>query len=162
MQLPALLNALFGGPVSRCSTRLGFSRHRQRQSTTRLRWNCWSCCGLIAFFVLVRLTLRWRSPNAVQQVAEMIHEASAASGADHWPRVRAFPGFCDLHFFVRSVEQSVGLIPGIHGSDHAAHGAAGHWPLLTFLYYNFYGIKDAGTRSGTSSILPARCGGWHG
>jgi F-type H+-transporting ATPase subunit a len=100
--------------------------------------------GLIAFFVLVRLSLAVEKPNPVQQIAEMIHEFTG-SQADQiighgYERFQAFVT-CILLFVV--INNLLGLVPGLEtptGQVWVPLGIA----LLTFFYYNFYGISEKG------------------
>ena len=104
--------------------------------------------GLIAFFLIVRLTLSVEKPNPAQQIAEMIHEGvGSLSGTDDRSRIRALPGVRHLHRPLHSVQQSdrsaVGLIPGVEtptGMPEVPLGIA----VLTFLYYNFHGLRVQG------------------
>ena len=100
--------------------------------------------GLIAFFVLVRLTLAVEKPRPAQQIAEIIHEFTG-SQADQiighgYERFQAFVT-CVLLFVV--VNNLLGLVPGLEtptGQVWVPLGIA----LLTFAYYNFYGIREKG------------------
>jgi F-type H+-transporting ATPase subunit a len=101
-------------------------------------------CGLIAFFLIVRLTLSVEKPNPAQQIAEMIHEFTgnqAESVIGHgYGRFQAY-ATCILLFIV--LNNLLGLIPGITTptSDPAVPlGLA----VLTFLYYNYYGVRTHG------------------
>jgi F-type H+-transporting ATPase subunit a len=100
--------------------------------------------GLIAFFAVVRMTLAVEKPNPAQQIAEMIHEFTG-SQADQiighgYERFQAFVT-CILLFVV--VNNLLGLVPGLEtptGQPWVPLGIA----LLTFLYYNFYGVSEKG------------------
>jgi F-type H+-transporting ATPase subunit a len=100
--------------------------------------------GLIAFFLVVRLTLSVEKPNPAQQVAEMIHgftgnQAESVIGHDY----ERFQGFftCVLLFIV--FNNLIGLLAGFRGVKtptgeiEVPLGIA----VLTFLYYNFQGIR---------------------
>jgi len=100
--------------------------------------------GLIAFFILVRLTLAVEKPNPAQQIAEMVHEFTG-SQADQiighgYERFQAFIT-CVLLFVV--LNNLLGLVPGLEtptGQPWVPLGIA----LLTFAYYNFYGVREKG------------------
>ena len=101
-------------------------------------------CGLIAFFILVRLTLSAENPGPAQHVAEMIHEfvggqAEAVIGHGY-ERFQAFVT-CVLLFIL--LNNLIGLLIGFHGVETPTSDPA--VPLgiavLTFLYYNFHGIR---------------------
>jgi F-type H+-transporting ATPase subunit a len=99
---------------------------------------------LVAFFLLVRFTLSVEKPNPAQQLAEMIHEFSGGQ-ADQiighgYERFQAFTT-CVFLFVV--LNNLLGLIPGIEtptGVPVVPLGIA----LCTFVYYNFYGVKEQG------------------
>lgn len=104
-------------------------------------------CGLIVFFVLVRVTLSVENPNPAQQVAEMIHEfvgGQAESVIGHgYERFQAFTT-CVLLFIL--FNNLIGLLVGFRGVDTPTGNPA--VPLgiavLTFLYYNFHGVRAQG------------------
>ncbi|MGA3130783.1 MAG: F0F1 ATP synthase subunit A [Terracidiphilus sp.] len=100
--------------------------------------------GLIAFFIVVRLTLSVEKPNPAQQIAEMIHEftgnqAESVIGHDY-ERFQAFVT-CVLLFIL--LNNLIGLLIGFRGVTtptgevEVPLGIA----VLTFLYYNFQGIR---------------------
>ncbi len=101
-------------------------------------------CGLIAFFIVVRLTLSAENPGPAQQVAEMIHEfvggqAEAVIGHGY-ERFQAFVT-CVLLFIL--LNNLIGLLIGFRGIETPTGDPV--VPLgiavLTFLYYNFHGIR---------------------
>jgi len=104
-------------------------------------------CGLIVFFLIVRLTLSVENPNPAQQIAEMIHEftgGQAESVIGHgYERFQAFVTCIGLFIVLNNL---VGLLIGFSGvvtptSEPAVPlGIA----VLTFLYYNFHGIREHG------------------
>jgi F-type H+-transporting ATPase subunit a len=102
---------------------------------------------LIAFFILVRLTLSVEKPNPAQQVAELLHEfvgGQAQQVIGHgYERFQAFVT-CILLFIL--LNNLIGLLagfPGIStptGDPSVPLGIA----VLTFLYYNYQGIRVQG------------------
>jgi len=101
-------------------------------------------CGLILFFLFVRLTLKVEKPNPAQQIAEMIHEFTGGQGEQiighDYERFQAFVT-CIFLFVV--LNNFLGLVPGLEtptGNPSVPLGIA----LLTFLYYNFHGIRVQG------------------
>jgi F-type H+-transporting ATPase subunit a len=102
--------------------------------------------GLIAFFLIVRLTLQVEKPNPAQQIAEMIHEFTG-SQADQiiGHGYERFQAFVTCIFLFVIINNLLGLVPGLEtptGQPWVPLGIA----LLTFLYYNFYGIREKGFR----------------
>jgi F-type H+-transporting ATPase subunit a len=100
--------------------------------------------GLIAFFLIVRLTLSVEKPNPAQQIAEMIHEFTgnqAESVIGHgYERFQAY-ATCILLFII--LNNLLGLIPGITTPTSNPAVPLG-LAALTFLYYNFYGVRTHG------------------
>lgn len=100
--------------------------------------------GLIAFFVVVRLTLSVEKPNPAQQIAEMIHEFTGGQAEQvighGYERFQAFVT-CVLLFVV--LNNLLGLIPGIHTPTAQPVVPLGI-AVLTFLYYNFHGVRVQG------------------
>jgi len=103
--------------------------------------------GLIAFFILVRLTLSVENPNPAQQIAEMIHEftgSQAESVIGHgYERFQAFVTCVVLFILLNNL---IGLLVGFRGIETPTSDPA--VPLgiavLTFLYYNFHGVRVHG------------------
>jgi F-type H+-transporting ATPase subunit a len=100
--------------------------------------------GLIAFFLIVRLTLSVEKPNPAQQIAELINEFTASNGEQiighGYERFQAFVT-CILLFVV--LNNLLGLIPGIDtptASPYIPLGIA----VPTFIYYHYFGFKEQG------------------
>jgi F-type H+-transporting ATPase subunit a len=104
--------------------------------------------GLIAFFVVVRLTLSVERPGAAQHVAEMVHEFVGGMGEQvighGYERFQSF-ATCVLLFVLLNnlIGLLSGLIPGVvtpTGQPVVPLGIA----VLTFLYYNYHGVRVQG------------------
>jgi F-type H+-transporting ATPase subunit a len=104
--------------------------------------------GLIAFFLVVRLTLSVEKPNPAQQLAEMIHEftgTQAESVIGHgYERFQAFVT-CILLFILLNnlLGLLLGVIPGVE-TPTANPAVPLGLAVLTFLYYNFHGVRANG------------------
>jgi F-type H+-transporting ATPase subunit a len=100
--------------------------------------------GLIAFFVLVRITLSVENPGPVQHLAEMIYEAigdQAEQVIGHgYQRYQAYVTCVFLFVLLNNL---VGLVPGVEAPTTLIMVTLG-LALPTFLYYNYYGIKEQG------------------
>jgi F-type H+-transporting ATPase subunit a len=100
--------------------------------------------GLIAFFILVRLTLSVEKPNPAQQIAEMIHEFTGGQAEQvighGYERFQAFVTCVGLFVVLNNL---VGLIPGIDTPTALPEVPLGI-AVLTFLYYNFHGVRVHG------------------
>lgn len=103
---------------------------------------------LIAFFIIVRATLSVEHPNPAQHIAEMVHEFVGSMGdqviGHGHERFQSF-ATCVLLFILLNncMGLLVGLIPGVitpTGEPVVPLGIA----VLTFLYYNFHGIRVNG------------------
>ena len=92
----------------------------------------------------MRLTLSVENPNPAQQIAEMIHEFTgnqAESVIGHgYERFQAFVT-CIVLFIV--LNNLLGLIPGVTTPTSQPAVPLG-LAVLTFLYYNFYGLRAHG------------------
>ena len=106
--------------------------------------------ALVAFFLVVRFTLSVEHPNPAQQVAEMIHEG-VGDLADQvighgYERFQSFVTCVGLFILLNNM---FGLVIGFSpkvitptGVPEVPLGIA----VLTFLYYNFHGIRANGPR----------------
>lgn len=100
---------------------------------------------LVAFFLLVRLTLSVEKPNPAQQVAEMIHEftggqADQIIGHGH----ERFQAFVTCVFLFVLLNNLIGLFPPYVLTPTSAPIVPLGIALCTFVYYNFYGFKEQG------------------
>jgi F-type H+-transporting ATPase subunit a len=140
-----LLNALFGSAVTAVMNMIGVHPDNPAapiNNTFALEFLVFAI--LVAFFVLVRLTLSVEKPGPAQQIAEMIHEFSGGQ-ADQiighgYERFQAFTT-CVFLFVV--FNNLLGLIPGIVTPTSAPVVPLGI-ALCTFVYYNFYGFREQG------------------
>jgi len=104
-------------------------------------------CGLIVFFLIVRLTLSVERPNPAQQIAEMIHEFTgnqAESVIGHgYERFQAFVTCIGLFIVLNNL---FGLLAGFRGFNTPTADPAVPLGLavLTFIYYNFHGVRVHG------------------
>jgi F-type H+-transporting ATPase subunit a len=100
--------------------------------------------GLIAFFIVVRLTLSVETPGPAQHVAEMLHEVigdQAEQVIGHG--YQRFQAYVTCIFLFVLINNLVGLIPGVAAPTTSIMVTLG-LAFPTFLYYNFYGIKEQG------------------
>ncbi len=139
-----LLNELFGGPVSSLQHAVGIQSTPATAIDNVFALELLVTLGLILFFVVVRATLSVEKPGAAQQIAEMIHagigdQAEQIIGHGY----EKFQAFLTCIFLFVLLNNLLGAIPGIPAPT--AHPVV---PLglaaLTFLFYNFHGIKAQG------------------
>ncbi len=140
-----LLNAMFAGPVDVLLNAVGVhpaNPARPIDNTYALEVLVTFC--LILFFVIVRLTLSVEKPNSAQQVAELIHEFTG-NQADQiiGHGYERFQAFVTCVFLFVICNNLLGLLPGIVTPTSAPVVPLGI-AVCTFLYYNFYGIKEQG------------------
>jgi F-type H+-transporting ATPase subunit a len=99
---------------------------------------------LIAFFVVVRLTLSVERPGAVQQIAEMISEFTGGLGDQIIGHgYEKFQAFVTCIFLFVLSNNLVGLIPGVPAPTTSPVVPLG-LAVPTFLYYNYQGFRAQG------------------
>ncbi|MGA2569464.1 MAG: F0F1 ATP synthase subunit A [Terracidiphilus sp.] len=142
------LNLVLGGMLIKLYEAIGVGSAEATQKAaavnSTLAWELLVAGILIAFFLIVRLTLSVQSPNPAQQVAEMIHEGIGGLGDQIiGPGYERFQAFVTCIFLFVLLNNLLGLVPGI-----ATPTAQPYVPLaiavLTFLYYNFHGVRVHG------------------
>ena len=122
-----LLNPLFGGAVDLVMQAVGFHpAHPAAPIDDTFAMELLVACGLILFFLIVRLTLSVENPNPAQQIAEMIHEFTGNQGEQVIGH-----GYERFQAFVTCVGCSSCSITAWPGSGHRyadqrAGGSAGH------------------------------------
>src|SRR5271170_5224769 len=140
-----LLNSLFGGPLTALMTAIGIHPANPGSPIADvLTLELIIAFFLLAFFVTVRLTLGVERPNPVQHIAEMINEfvgsqGDAIIGHGYEPHLP----FVTMLFLFIVLCNFGGLFPGLE--TPTAHPSV---PLglamLTFLYYNWHGLRTQG------------------
>jgi len=139
------LNHLFGGPLTALLQTMGIHLpHPGAPITDGFALELLVALGLVAFFLLVRLTLSVEKPNPAQQIAEMIHEFTGSNGEQIIGHgYERFQAFVTCIFLFVVFNNILGLIPGIDtptGSPYIPLGIA----VPTFLYYQYFGFKEQG------------------
>jgi F-type H+-transporting ATPase subunit a len=143
--ISSFINHLFGPLVLALLQAIGtHPHHPDRPITDSFILEFSVVCILIAFFLVVRLTLSVDRPNPAQQIAELIHEFTG-SNADQiighgYERFQAFVTCIFLFVVLNNV---LGLVPGIvtpTSNPVIPLGIA----VLTFLYYNLHGLREQG------------------
>lgn len=139
------LNHLFGADVALLMQAVGVHpAHPTAPINDDFALELLVVCGLIVYFVFVRLTLSVEKPNAAQQIAEAIHGFTgdlADQVIGHgYERFQAFAVCVGLFVLINNL---LGLLPGIvTPTSHPVVplGIA----MLTFIYYNFHGVRVQG------------------
>ncbi|MGA9061938.1 MAG: F0F1 ATP synthase subunit A [Terracidiphilus sp.] len=140
-----LLNHLFGPLVTSVLQTLGIHpAHPAAPIDDTFAMELLVACGLIVFFLIVRLTLSVENPNPAQQVAEMVHEFvgnQAEQVIGHgYQRFQAFVTCVGLFIVLNNL---LGLVPGIITPTSQPVVPLGI-AVLTFIYYNFHGVRANG------------------
>ncbi len=140
-----LLNAAFGHPLAALFASLGI--HPANPSApinNTFALELAVSLVLLLFFLAVRASLNVEKPGGVQQLAEMVHEFVGTQGEQiighGHERYQAFVTTILLFIVCNNL---LGLIPGLEtptGKPGVPLGVA----ILTFLYYNFHGLREQG------------------
>ncbi|HEV2215226.1 MAG TPA: F0F1 ATP synthase subunit A [Terracidiphilus sp.] len=144
LAITKFLNLLFGGAAAWAMHLVGVQADPATAINDTFALEILVAAGLIAFFVIVRLSLSVERPNPAQQLAEMIHEFTGTQGEQvighGYERFQAFVT-CILLFIL--FNNFCGLIPHIETPTSKPVVPLGI-ALLTFLYYNFHGLREHG------------------
>ncbi len=145
VSLTNLLNAIFGSPVTALLTQIGVHPENPAAPISEiLALEITVACLLLLFFLIVRLTLNVERPGPAQQVAEMLNEfvgsqGDAIIGHGYEPHVP----FVTMLFVFIALCNCIGLLPGLE--TPTAHPAVPlGLALLTFIYYNWHGVRAQG------------------
>jgi F-type H+-transporting ATPase subunit a len=144
LAITRVLNHLFGGIVASLMHTVGLPADSATAINDTTALEILVVAGLIAFFILVRMTLSVERPNAAQQVAEMVHEFTGSQGEQiighGQERFQAFVT-CIVLFVL--LNNFLGLVPGVITPTSQPVVPLG-LAVLTFLYYNYHGIRTQG------------------
>lgn len=140
-----LLNHLFGPAIVSVLNMLGIHpAHPDRPITDTFALELLVAACLIAFFLIVRISLSVEKPNPAQQIAEMIHEFTG-SNADQiiGHGYERFQAFVTCIFLFVVLNNLLGLIPGVVTPTSAPVVPLGI-AVCTFIYYHFHGFREQG------------------
>jgi F-type H+-transporting ATPase subunit a len=99
---------------------------------------------LIAYFVVVRMTLSVEKPAAAQHLAEMTHEFVSEQGEQiigHGSE--RFTSYLTALLLFILLANLMGLVPGLKSPTANAVVPLG-FALVTFIYYHYHGIRSNG------------------
>jgi F-type H+-transporting ATPase subunit a len=144
LAITRLFNHLFGGIAASAMHAVGIPADPATAISNNFALELLVALILIVFFIIVRLTLSVESPNPAQQVAEMVHEA-VGNQSDQiighgYERYQAYVTCIFLFILLNNL---IGAIPGIPAPTTEPAIPLG-LALLTFVYYNFHGIREQG------------------
>jgi F-type H+-transporting ATPase subunit a len=144
LPITQLLNQWFGGIAASAMHAVGVPATAATAIDDTFALELLVACGLIVFFIVVRLTLSVEKPNPVQQVAEMVHEFTTSQGEQiighGHERFQAFTTCVVLFVLLNNL---MGLFPRTVTPTSQPVVPLGI-AVLTFLYYNFHGIRVQG------------------
>jgi len=139
-----LLNDLFGGPVSALQHAIGIQTTPATAINNPFALELLVALGMIVFFIIVRLTLSVENPGPAQQVAEMIHEAIGSQSEQIIGHgYERYQSYVTCIFLFVLLNNLYGAIPGIPTPTARPVIPLG-LAVLTFLYYNYHGIRTQG------------------
>ena len=145
LAITRLLNHLFGGAVAAVLQAVGVHpAHPAAPINDAFALELMVVTGLIVFFLFVRLSLSVERANPAQQIAEIIHEAiggQAEQVIGHG--YQRFQAWVTCIFLFVLLNNLLGVIPGIKSPTSIVVVPLG-LALPTFLYYNFYGLRENG------------------
>jgi F-type H+-transporting ATPase subunit a len=99
---------------------------------------------LIAYFVVVRMTLSVEKPAPAQHLAEMTHEFVSQQGEQiigHGSE--RFTSYLTALFMFILLANLMGLVPGLKSPTANAVVPLG-FALVTFIYYHYHGVRSNG------------------
>jgi len=144
LALTRFLNHLFGGLFAAILNAVGIHAEPETAINDAFALQLVVVAILLAFFVIVRMTLSVEKPSPVQHIAEMIHEAIGGQ-AEHviGHGYRQFQAYVTCIFLFVLLNNLLGLIPGIVAPTTSIMVTLG-LAVPTFLYYNFHGLREQG------------------
>ena len=140
-----VLNAHLAGPVDALLSALHVQpKYPQAPITNAFAMELLVFLLLLAYFLLVRVSLSVERPGGVQHLAEMTHEFVNEQGEQiigHGSE--RFTGYLTALFLFILVSNLMGLIPGLESPTADVVVPLG-FALVTFIYYHFHGIRANG------------------
>lgn len=99
---------------------------------------------LVAYFILVRISLSVEKPGAVQHLAEMTHEFVSEQGESIIGHGHErFTGYLTALLLFILLANLIGLVPGLESPTADVVVPLG-FALVTFVYYQFHGVRANG------------------
>ena len=99
---------------------------------------------LVAYFLLVRVTLNVEKPNGVQHLAEITHEFVSEQGEQIIGHGSArFTSYLTALGLFILLANLMGIVPGLQSPTANVVVPLG-FAIVTFLYYHYHGIRENG------------------
>ena len=143
--LTNFLNDHFGGPVTSLLHAIHVQPvHPNAPITVTFAMELLVFLVLIAYFVVVRMTLSIEKPAPAQHLAEMTHEFVSEQGESiigHGSE--RFTSYLTALFLFILVSNLLGLVPQLESPTADVVVPLG-FALVTFLYYHYHGVRANG------------------
>lgn len=139
------LNAHFGGPVDALLSAVHVRPvNPAAPITTTFAMELVVFVVLLAYFILVRLTLSVEKPTAPQHLAEMTHEFVSEQGEQIIGHgFERFTSYLTALFLFILLANLLGLVPGLESPTADVVVPLG-FALVTFVYYHYHGLRSNG------------------
>lgn len=139
------LNHLFAGPVDKLLAAVHVTpAFAQAPITNGVAMELLVFCVLIAYFVVVRISLSVETPNGIQHLAEMSHEFVSEQGESIIGHgYEKFSGYITALGLFILLCNLTGLVPGLASPTADVTVPLG-LALVTFFYYQYQGVRANG------------------
>ena len=140
-----ILNAHFAGPVDSLLRAVHVQpKFPQTPITNAFAMELLVFLLLLAYFLLVRVSLNVERPGGVQHLAEMTHEFTSEQGEQIIGHgYERFTGYLTALFLFILLSNLIGLVPGLESPTADVVVPLG-FALVTFVYYHYHGIRANG------------------
>jgi F-type H+-transporting ATPase subunit a len=141
----AFLNAHFAAPVTALLEAVHVHpAHPEAPITNAFAMEFLVFLVLLVYFVIVRLSLNIEKPNGVQHMAEMTNEfVERQSESIIGHGYERFVTYLTTLFLFILLANLLGLVPGFESPTADVVVPLG-FAIVTFLYYNYHGIRENG------------------
>ena len=138
-----ILNAHFAAPVTALLQAVHVHpAHPEAPITNAFAMELLVFLGLLAYFVIVRLSLSVEKPNGVQHMAEMTNEfVERQSESIIGHGYERFVTYLTTLFLFILMANLMGLVPGLESPTANVVVPLG-FAIVTFLYYHYHGIRE--------------------
>ena len=143
--LTRILNQHFAAPVTAFLTALHVHpAYPEAPITNAFAMELLVFLVLIAYFIVVRVSLNVEKPAGVQHLAEMTHEFVSDQGEQIIGHgYERFVGYLTSLFLFILLSNLLGLIPGLESPTANVVVPLG-FALVTFIYYHYHGARENG------------------
>ena len=139
------LNGLFAAPVDALLGALHISvAHPKAPINNAVAMELLVFLLLLAYFIVIRVTLNVEKPGGVQHIAEMTNEFVSDQGESIIGHgYERFVGYLTALFIFILISNLIGIIPGLESPTASVSVPLG-LALVTFVYYHYNGIRANG------------------